>query len=343
MRRFRTTAFLAGAFLLAGLAAASAQGWGRPEMPRSGACFYEHPNFGGRYFCAEVGAATRMVPEGMNDKVSSIRVFGDAEVTVFKDRDFRGDSKRFRRDRPDLREVGWNDRISSYRIDPREDRGREGDRRREMSWGRPSVPESGACFYEDPGFQGRYFCAAVGDAVDMVPPGMNDRISSIRVFGETEVTAFKDRDFQGEGRRFGRDMTDLRAAGFNDRISSFRVDPRDERGSFRREGARGREMSWGRPAAPESGACFYENPGFQGRYFCAAVGDAVDMVPPGMNDRISSIRVFGDTEVTAFKDRDFRGEGRRFGGDIADLRAAGFNDRISSFRVDGRGRFRPRH
>lgn len=72
----------AGGFLLIGLAGASGQGWGRSEAPRSGVCFYEHPNFGGRYFCAAIGDSTEMVPEGMNVKISSIQVFGDAEVTV---------------------------------------------------------------------------------------------------------------------------------------------------------------------------------------------------------------------------------------------------------------------
>src|SRR5882724_8716500 len=166
MRRYSAASLFAAGFLLAGLGSAFGQSWGRPEIPRSGACFYEHPNFGGRYFCAEIGASTRMVPEGMNDKISSIRVMGDAEVTVFKDRNFRGDSKRFGRDRSDLREVGWNDRISSYRIDARAERGgpgREGGRRWEMGWGRPPVPESGACFYENPNFQGRYFCTPIGE------------------------------------------------------------------------------------------------------------------------------------------------------------------------------------
>ncbi len=240
MRRILAAGFFTAGFLLIGLATAFGQNWGRPEMPRSGACFYEHPNFGGRYFCASIGDSTRMVPEKMNDKISSIRVVGDAEVTVFKDRDFRGESHRFGRDKNDLREVGWNDRISSFRVGEREERGdrRErgegrGERERELSWGHPEAPRSGACFFEDPNFRGRSFCAGIGDSTAMVPEGMNDRVSSIRIFGDAEVAVFKDRDFRGDARRFGRDMNDLRGAGFNDRISSFRIEER-ERGSRRR-------------------------------------------------------------------------------------------------------------
>jgi len=168
---------------------------------------------------------------------------------------------------------------------------------------------------------------------------MNDRVSSIRIFGDAEVAAYKDSDFRGEARRFGRDVNDLRRAGFNDRISSFRVAEREGRGFPRGEGRGRGELTWGRPEVPRAGACFYENPNFEGRYFCAGVGEAREMVPPGMNDRVSSIRIFGDAEVAAYRDGDFRGDARMFGRDVNDLRGAGFNDRISSFRIAERRRY----
>ncbi len=230
MRVRAAVGFFLGGFLVFGLGSASAQNWGRPETPRSGACFYENPNFRGRYFCASIGDATAMVPEKMNDRISSVRLFGNAEVTVFKDRDFRGDLRKFGHDMEDLRQVGFNDRISSFRVDERRGRefreGADDGRRREMSWGRPEAPRSGACFYENPNFQGRYFCTASGDSISMVPEGMNDRVSSVRLFGDAEVTVFKDRDFRGDLRKFERDMADLRGIGFNDRISSLRVEGR---------------------------------------------------------------------------------------------------------------------
>ena len=87
------------------------------------------------------------------------------------------------------------------------------------------------CFYRDINFGGQYFCASVGDTTEQVPPGMNDQISSIRVFGNAEVTVFRDRSFQGQSRRFDSDVRDLRDAKLNDRISSFRV---GRRGSYNR-------------------------------------------------------------------------------------------------------------
>jgi hypothetical protein len=222
--------FSIGALILLGTAGASAQTWGRPRAPRTGACFYEHINFGGRYFCARAGEMTDRVAPGMNDQISSIRVFGGAEVTVFREPGFGGQSRSFSSDTSDLRDVGWNDRISSFRVGRRGYDGGVGESRG-MSWGRASVPRAGVCFYRDIHFGGQYFCAPVGSTEAQVPAGMNDQISSIRVFGNAEVTVFREMSFQGQSRRFDSDVRDLRDARWNDRISSFRV---GRRGSYNR-------------------------------------------------------------------------------------------------------------
>ena len=62
--------------------------------------------------------------QGYGDDISSIRVFGNARVIVFDDRDFRGANAGFRRDIDDLRQRGvaqkpghtWNNRISSLQV-----------------------------------------------------------------------------------------------------------------------------------------------------------------------------------------------------------------------------------
>lgn len=95
---------------------ALAQRWGQGTFPREGVCFYKDPNFRGDYFCARSGENSSSVPDGMNDKVSSIRVFGGAEVVVFKDIRFAGRSSRFAGDVRNLKDAGWNDLISSYQV-----------------------------------------------------------------------------------------------------------------------------------------------------------------------------------------------------------------------------------
>jgi hypothetical protein len=54
----------------------------------------------------------------MNDKISSLRIVGRAEVTVFRDVRFEGNSTRFVFDVSDLSREGWNDNISSLRVRP---------------------------------------------------------------------------------------------------------------------------------------------------------------------------------------------------------------------------------
>lgn len=102
---------LASGGLLAASTPASAQ-----REPKDGACFYEDVEYSGRNFCARAGDNLRTIPSGLNDRISSIRVFGDAEVTVYRDSGYEGSSERFRDDVRNLRDDDWNDRISSLEV-----------------------------------------------------------------------------------------------------------------------------------------------------------------------------------------------------------------------------------
>ncbi len=111
----RLFALLAGGALVAIALPASAQRLGG-RAPRDGACFYEDANYRGDYFCLGTGDDARSLSSAMNDRVSSIRIYGDAEATVYEDSRYRGDSQRFRRDVRDLRDERWNDKISSAQV-----------------------------------------------------------------------------------------------------------------------------------------------------------------------------------------------------------------------------------
>lgn len=102
--------------MLAWVAPAEAQRWGRPRTPRAGACFYQNANFGGDYFCIEAGDEYDQMPEGLNDRISSIRLFGDASVLVYRNPNFGGRNSRFNDDVRNLQSEGWNDTISSIRV-----------------------------------------------------------------------------------------------------------------------------------------------------------------------------------------------------------------------------------
>jgi hypothetical protein len=112
---------IVGALAMLAAPVVPAQQWGREEFPRTGACFFRDANFKGDYFCVRAGRDYSSLPQGMNDKITSIQVFGDADVTVFQDARFEGRSTRFRGDVRNLRDEGWNDLLSSLRVRSRGD------------------------------------------------------------------------------------------------------------------------------------------------------------------------------------------------------------------------------
>jgi len=114
-RRIVVTVLMSAALGAPSMAAAQ-YSWGRPSEPKSGACFYKDPGFHGEYFCVRDGENEPDMPKGMNDKISSVRIFGNASVMVFQDARFEGRSSRFDYDVPDLKREGWNDLISSFRV-----------------------------------------------------------------------------------------------------------------------------------------------------------------------------------------------------------------------------------
>ena len=219
-------------------------------MPQSGACFFEDANFSGDYFCVRDGDRLNSMPSGMGDRISSVRVLGGTEVTVFRDSNQRGRSARLINDVRDLKQEGWNDQISSIAVvrsrgyggwfpngdgNGRNGRNRNGDNRGQYGddrgvwnstgrpvWGRNQpIPREGACFYEDANFRGEYFCVPRGATYTALPRGFNDRISSVRVIN-AEVRLFQNEDFRGRSREVRSNLRDLRGQ-WRDTVSSIRV------------------------------------------------------------------------------------------------------------------------
>jgi len=117
-----------------------------------------------------------------------------------------------------------------------------------QQWGRPSPPKVGACFYRESDFRGEYFCLKMGERWPTMPPGFNDKISSIRVFRGAVVAIFENDGFNGERMRVDSDVDTLKRFPlrhdpyhtWNDQISSlavFRADDDWDRGH--REGPPG--------------------------------------------------------------------------------------------------------
>ena len=213
---------------------------------RAGACFFTDANFGGEKFCMRGGERMGQVPEGFNDRISSIRIFGRTEITVYQNRDFSGPTLRLREDVPNLQSYqispghSWNDRVSSIDVNrggdwDRDDRDRDRDRDRDWNRDRDrDRPEAnfdrdGACFFKEADFRGEKFCVQRGDRVAQVPPGFGDRISSVHLYGRVTVTVYQDQNFGGPNLRLQQDVSNLQSYqvkpghSWNDRISSIKV------------------------------------------------------------------------------------------------------------------------
>ena len=86
----------------------------RGNQPRDGACFYLDADYRGDSFCMDGGESQRNVEDRYNDKISSIRVFGRAQIVVYENENFGGASKTFSRNVSDL--GNFNDRITSIEV-----------------------------------------------------------------------------------------------------------------------------------------------------------------------------------------------------------------------------------
>jgi hypothetical protein len=202
------------------------------------------------------------MPAGFNDRITSIRVFGGARLRIFSDDNFGGISGMINHDVYDLHvfrlpeypDKNWNDRISSIAVFREHDEWERHDR----GPGQPPYPGpasyqgqapyqgpppnqgpaprqdfqgAGACFFLDADFRGDRFCLKDGERAAVVPPGFNDRITSIRVFGGARVRVFNDGNFGGINLVIDQDVNSLQGIpmadnpfkNWNDRISSIMV------------------------------------------------------------------------------------------------------------------------
>ena len=337
MKRYITVGCFLGASILIGGPSASAQTWGRPRVPAAGVCFYEDINYGGRYFCANVGSSMEHVSGGVDDEISSIRVFGNAEVTVFRDSNFHGASQRFDSNVDDLRSSGLNDRVTSYRVGSRgysqggnrgsAPAGGSGESGGGPVWGRASLPSTGACFYEHLNFGGRYFCVRLGESVAHVPGGTDNEISSIRIFGNGEVTVYRDSNFSGAAQRFNANVGNLDGTGFNDRITSLRVSSRGYGGGD----PGGAYSGGGFSPASDGNLEIFDDIDFKGRR-TTLTGSTPDLSAIGMGGAISSLRLPSGGMWQVCTEPNYRGRCQVVSNDVSDLRPGDWNDVIASAR-----------
>src|SRR5262245_59588867 len=194
------TLILSLVFVSIGMVALSATAQNvRGGSVRSQVCVYENNNYTGWQQCFAPGDQIPDLGEHRN-KISSIRVFGDARLLAFMDRNFQGTSLDVATDMSDLAQVKspspfisatWNDKIESvrvtsrldvvgprdeprnsdYRIDDRDyrtdNRDYRTDNRDYRADDRRRFPDSRnvVCVYEEPDYRGRFECFERGEEI----------------------------------------------------------------------------------------------------------------------------------------------------------------------------------
>jgi hypothetical protein len=182
---------------------------------REGITVYTNPDFSGESASFREDTPD-LVSYDLNDKISSIRVSRGDSWEVCQDINYANRCQIITRDISDLRSIGWNDRISSLR---RVGGGRSG-RGRPPFFPQPNYP-GGIMVFTDRDFRGESVSFR-DDAPDLLPYGLNDKISSIRIPPGESWEVCQDVNFVNRCQIITRSVADLRSIGWDDRISSLR-------------------------------------------------------------------------------------------------------------------------
>jgi len=195
-------------------------GGGGSDWQRIGSAVFTDKNYRGRswVFSDDIRDLGRM---GLNNQVSSIRVYG-GRWRICRERDFRG-CVEIRGDVPNLRDVGFNDMVSSIQEIGHGGGGWGG------SGGGPGGGSGGnwggggpgdqAVLFEERGFRGRSITIS-GSASNLRHLGFNDKAMSIRVRGRWQICS--DANYRGQCSTIYRDVDDLSRFGLDRNLSSLR-------------------------------------------------------------------------------------------------------------------------
>jgi hypothetical protein len=259
-----------------------------------------------------------LVPYGLNDRISSIRIPNGETWEVCQDVNYANQCQVLEGSVADLRGMGWNDRISSLR---RIDNGGFRDRR-SYSGIAPWESGTGITVYVDINFGGQR-ASFRGDIPSLVLYGLNDQISSIRIPNGETWEMCQDIDYASQCQELSGSVADLRNMGWNDRISSLR---RIDSVGFRDDRFRDRRSGDVFQNGAQQGLLFYDRPGYTGRS-TLVMGGSSNIGSPAWQ---GSVRLRG---ASAWELCDNSGGCVTINQDVSDVSQLGLTGRIISARA----------
>ncbi len=248
---------------------------------------------------------------GISNSISSFSI-GSGAWLMCTERDFRGRCETFSGSRGNLHGTPFQDRISSLRPVRAGGGGNWGGWGGENEWQR-----IGIAVYQDKDYRGRSW-VFTDDIRDLSRMGLNNRISSVRVYGG-RWRICRSPNFGGCIDVRG-DISNLRDIGFNDQVSSIQ-----ELGPGGSQGG-----GWGGSGGGRASITVYSDKGFSGRSWNFDK-DVRNLGSMGMGDRISSVKVSGG-RWRLCRTSSFDGC-VEVGEDVRDLRDLGLNDQVNSIQL----------
>ena len=234
-----------------------------------------------------------------NDNVSSLKVFDGAKVAVYENGAYDSYMGTYVSNTPSLSE---NDEISSFKtIMPREP---------------PRV-----CLYTDLNYGGTETCYTQSPGA--LSGTMNNSISSIRLYGEIFIEVADASNDSGETHFIVHDVSQLDASGTADENWDDRPSLDDVISWV------GIHKYWETPLV-----CLWEDEHYTGTRLLCTTSSIAELGGDGIDDKTSSFRVYGHTDVTLFDNANYAGNRTRAMHDAYDMDY--LNDRINSMRLSVR-------
>lgn len=188
---------------------------GKPTNVR--ATVFEDTNKGGKSF-ENVGPIKRadFFSWNMNDKISSINLQPKTKITIFDDINFGGGSRTFMNNSSSAKTINlpdhnWNDRASSLEVSTL------------------TGLEFGVNLFENSHNGGKAIRnTQATNVADLRTIDMNDKISSVELYPNTQVTLYEDINYRGEQITYTNNTNDVKVINlggtwWNDQASSYKA------------------------------------------------------------------------------------------------------------------------
>jgi hypothetical protein len=251
---------------------------------------YDLEVFPGRVWVFSAAVGDFRAFQGLDDRVSSVRVGPNTQLTLFEKADFQGMALKISGQVRALREAGFAGGASSLSI--------------QISYG--DLKPGEVILYEKMGGEGRSWRFNT-DAANLSAQGVPESLLSLRVGPNTALTLYEQVEFQGKSRVFAEDTNSLRDFVGGIVASSPWVTTRSLKIA-------------GSVIVPRRGeVALYERKNYQGQAWIFNVPVSDFQKTSGLFGRVSSVRAGSGTSITLFDRAGFDGNYQTFGQDIPSL------------------------